>query len=292
MMSNNKMQSAATIFGTAALTVAVYLAVRKFTAAEPKKTLYERLGGAPAIEAVVDKFYDKMLKDDRVSRFFKETNMTKQRQKQVSFLSYVCGAPTKYGGMAMDKAHQRLIKEQGMDDTHFDATRDNLDATLAEVGVPKDLRIQVENAFESFREQVMCRGQWAVKEQTLYEKLGGAPAIEAVVDKFYDKMLKDDRVSRFFKDTNMTKQRQKQVSFLSHVCGAPTKYGGMAMDKAHQRLIKEQGMDDAHFNATRDNLDTTLAEVGVPKELRQQVEDAFNSLREQVMCRGQWAIPA
>ena len=42
---------------------------------------------------------------------------------------------------------------------------------------------------------------------TLCEKLGGEGAISAVVDKFYDFMLTDERVNAFFKNTDMAKQR-------------------------------------------------------------------------------------
>ena len=32
-------------------------------------SLYERIGGAPAVKAAVDIFYGKVLKDDRIARF-------------------------------------------------------------------------------------------------------------------------------------------------------------------------------------------------------------------------------
>ena len=39
---------------------------------------------------------------------------------------------------------------------------------------------------------------------TLYEELGGEPAMAAAVDGFYRKMLLDERVSKFFDDVDMT----------------------------------------------------------------------------------------
>lgn len=39
--------------------------------------------------------------------------------------------------------------------------------------------------------------------QTIYEKLGGAPAIEAAVPLFYKKVLADATVNHFFKNTDM-----------------------------------------------------------------------------------------
>ena len=82
------------------------------------KPLYERLGGDPALTAVVDKFYDYMLEDDRVSAFFKKTNMDKQKKSQVAFLTMVTGGPNHYEGKSMDEAHAKM-KIRKLD---FDAT--------------------------------------------------------------------------------------------------------------------------------------------------------------------------
>ena len=41
---------------------------------------------------------------------------------------------------------------------------------------------------------------------SVYEKLGGAPAVDAAVDIFYRKVLMDDRISSFFDTTDMEAQ--------------------------------------------------------------------------------------
>lgn len=43
---------------------------------------------------------------------------------------------------------------------------------------------------------------------TLFEKIGGKPAMDAAVPLFYKKVLADDRVKHFFKNTNMDHQIQ------------------------------------------------------------------------------------
>ena len=143
MISNNNKNLLLTggliVVSTGAL---LYLLNRKKNN-QPKKSLYERLGGAAAVELAVDKFYNRMLADERVKRFFANTDMLKQRKKQVAFMSFAFGAPTKYSGLAMDTAHRKLIKEQGMNDSHFDAVKENLDLTLQELGISKELRDEV-----------------------------------------------------------------------------------------------------------------------------------------------------
>lgn len=50
---------------------------------------------------------------------------------------------------------------------------------------------------------------------SLFERLGGEAAVNGAVDTFYRKMLADDRVARFFDNTDMDKQIAKQKSFLT-----------------------------------------------------------------------------
>lgn len=85
-------------------------------------TLFERLGGEAAISAVVDKFYDIMLKDERVLAFFKNTDMTKQRKQQKSFITMAVGGPNHYDGKDMKEAHAKFA----IGKKEFDATWENL----------------------------------------------------------------------------------------------------------------------------------------------------------------------
>jgi hemoglobin len=51
------------------------------------KTLYERIGGEPAVSAAVEIFYRKVLNDYRINRFFGNTDMDKQIAKQKAFFT-------------------------------------------------------------------------------------------------------------------------------------------------------------------------------------------------------------
>lgn len=57
----------------------------------------------------------------------------------------------------------------------------------------------------------------------LYDKIGGEERVAAAVKIFYQKMLADDRVSKFFKTIDMTKQEAMQTSFLCAALGGPKK---------------------------------------------------------------------
>ena len=118
-------------------------------------TLYEKLGGEPAINAAVDLFYDKVLADERISHFFTNTDMARQRQHQKMFLTYAFGGMPGYSGKSMREAHAPLVKKMGLNDSHFDAVMDNLGAALVELNVPQELITEAAAIAESVRNDVL-----------------------------------------------------------------------------------------------------------------------------------------
>lgn len=119
-------------------------------------SLYERLGGKAAVEAAVDRFYEKVLKDDRIRRFFDGVDMQRQRNKQKAFLSFAFGGPQNYSGKSMRDGHAHLV-QRGLNDGHVDAVIENLGATLRELGVAEELIREVAAIAESTRNDVLGR---------------------------------------------------------------------------------------------------------------------------------------
>jgi hemoglobin len=118
-------------------------------------TLYEKLGGETAIDAAVDLFYDKVLADARISHFFSNTDMARQRRHQKMFLSYAFGGMPGYDGRNMREAHAPLVEKLGLNDSHFDAVMENLGAALVELNVPQELIAEAAGIAESVRNDVL-----------------------------------------------------------------------------------------------------------------------------------------
>lgn len=126
-----------------------------------------------------------------------------------------------------------------------------------------------------------CRSKFnTARESSLYQKLGGQPAIDAAVNLFYRKVLADSRIKHFFDDVNMDKQRRKQKEFLSAAFGGPVPYVGKDLRKAHANL---QGLNESHFNAVAENLQQTLEELKVPKELIDEAMSIAAGTKNQVL---------
>ena len=58
-------------------------------------SLYDRIGGAAAVDAAVDVFYDKVLNDYRINRFFEGIDMNAQAIKQKAFFTVAFGGPVR-----------------------------------------------------------------------------------------------------------------------------------------------------------------------------------------------------
>ena len=119
-------------------------------------SLFERLGGAPAVDAAVELFYRKVMADGLLAPFFDGVNMHRQRAKQKAFLTLAFGGKAQYVGRDLGSAHTKSV-EDGLSDEHFDAVVDHLGATLTELGVPEELIAEAAAIAESTREVVLGR---------------------------------------------------------------------------------------------------------------------------------------
>ncbi len=127
-----------------------------------------------------------------------------------------------------------------------------------------------------------CKTKWLkAREDSLYQKLGGKPAMEAAIDAFYVKVLADDRVKHFFDDVSMDKQRRKQKEFLSAAFGGPLPWTGKDMRKAHEGM----GLTEVHFNAIAENLVNTLKDLKIKQELIDQVVAVALTTKDDVLGR-------
>jgi hemoglobin len=118
-------------------------------------------------------------------------------------------------------------------------------------------------------------------ETSLYEQIGGAPAVEAAVDVFYRKVLSDPRIARFFDTVDMDAQRAKQKAFLTFAFGGPNAYSGRDLRSAHARMQ----LTEEHFQAVMENLGATLKELGLPEALIGKAAAIAVSVKSEVLNR-------
>eukprot|EP00199_Chlamydomonas_sp_CCMP681_P005324 CAMPEP_0119109096 /NCGR_PEP_ID=MMETSP1180-20130426/17198_1 /TAXON_ID=3052 ORGANISM="Chlamydomonas cf sp, Strain CCMP681" /NCGR_SAMPLE_ID=MMETSP1180 /ASSEMBLY_ACC=CAM_ASM_000741 /LENGTH=137 /DNA_ID=CAMNT_0007094809 /DNA_START=84 /DNA_END=497 /DNA_ORIENTATION=- len=114
---------------------------------------------------------------------------------------------------------------------------------------------------------------------TVFAKLGGAPAIEAAVPLFYVKVLADPLLAPFFEGIPMARQTKKQIAFLSHAFGGPSRYNDDMIIKMHKPMMEKRGMGLPHFDAVANHLVTTLKDMGVEEGLINEAAAVVLALR-------------
>ena len=86
----------------------------------------------------------------------------------------------------------------------------------------------------------------------MLERLGGHRILELATDRFYQYMLKDDRINIFFihKNTDIAKVHLTLIQFLCELFGGPHIYHGPDLVKIHKNMpIKTE-----HFLIVWDHL--------------------------------------
>jgi hemoglobin len=107
-------------------------------AADTGKSLYERLGGQPAVQAVASNLVDAILVDARVNKWFAHAasspaNAAAYKAKLSDFICQNTGGPCQYTGRDMVTAH----KGRAVTGEAFDAVVQDLIAVLDKLKVPE-----------------------------------------------------------------------------------------------------------------------------------------------------------
>ena len=114
---------------------------------------------------------------------------------------------------------------------------------------------------------------------SIYDSIGGAPAVHAAVDDFYKRVLGDPALAPFFTTVDMDKLKAHQRSFIAAAIGGPEIFGGRDMATAHAGL----GISDADFDSVVSHLVATLMSLSVPEDIIGQIGAALSPLRSDIV---------
>ena len=100
------------------------------------KSLYDRLGGGDAINALTESWVARVGGDDRANGKFVRTDIERLMKEVVDQLCEATGGPCTYTGRSMLETHAGMKVTAG----EFDVVVQHLDAALDELNVPKTER--------------------------------------------------------------------------------------------------------------------------------------------------------
>ncbi len=126
-----------------------------------------------------------------------------------------------------------------------------------------------------------CAGsnQSTKSDKSLYDRLGGKPAIVAVVDGFTAKVAADQRINARFSNTDIPHFKAMLVDQICEASGGPCKYTGKDMKAAHAG----QNVTSDEFNALVEDLQTTLTEMKVAASAQKDLLGALAPMKPQIV---------
>jgi hemoglobin len=119
----------------------------------------------------------------------------------------------------------------------------------------------------------------ASADVSIYDAIGGEPALTAVVDDFYGRVTDDPALAGFFIGANMTRLKGRQVEFFAAALGGPDTYTGATMRQAHQG----RGIAQEHFDLVARHLVDALGGAGVPQDLIGQIVGVVAPLSQDIV---------
>jgi hemoglobin len=127
-------------------------------------------------------------------------------------------------------------------------------------------------------------GQAAAAKKTLYERLGGQPAVQAVASGLVDRILADNRINKWFAHAASTPEntaayKVKLTAFICMSVGGPCNYTGRDMVTAH----RGRDVTNEAFNAVVENLSAQLDQLKVPAPEKNEVMQLIGTLRSSIV---------
>jgi len=119
---------------------------------------------------------------------------------------------------------------------------------------------------------------------SLYDRLGGKPAITAVVDDFVGNVAADQRINGFFARTDIPRLKRLLVEQICAGTGGPCTYTGRDMKAAHAGM----GVNEAHFNALVEDLVKSLDKFKVPQREKEELLGVLGPMKADIVSASKY----
>ncbi len=114
---------------------------------------------------------------------------------------------------------------------------------------------------------------------SLYDRLGGKPAITAVIDEFVGNVADDQRINGRFATTDIPKLKGHLVDQVCGVTGGPCTYTGRDMKTTHAGMR----ISNADFTAMVEDLVAALDKFKVPQAEQKELLGLLGSMKSDIV---------
>lgn len=237
-------------------------------------TLYDRLGGEPGIETVVENVVvNRIAPDPRINAYFLNDGVDVGIVINclVLQLGSLTGGPQEYPGpdcRDMKTSHEGL----GISDADFQNLAEHFVAELEAQGVASEDIDTIVAALTDMYDDVV---EDPNDNATVYQRVGRKPGLQAVVADFYTTITTDPAIMGFFMDTDQVRLEACLTRQLCAIDG-PCEYGAeaVALDPSYgdtpcqDMMSSHEGLmiTAADFQALVDDLNLVLTDAAIATE--------------------------
>lgn len=115
--------------------------------------------------------------------------------------------------------------------------------------------------------------------ESLFDKVGGAEVVEKVVNRFYDRVINDEQLGKFFEKASVDRIKSMQRQLFSVALGGPLSYQGRPLDEVH----KGMGITRDDLSLYIEHLVETLQELEVAPESASQFVARIATYADEVL---------
>jgi len=127
---------------------------------------------------------------------------------------------------------------------------------------------------------VIRRGsQMTTQTKSLYDRLGGGDAINALTESWVARVGGDNRANGKFARTDIDRLKKEIVDQLCEATGGPCTYTGRSMQETHDGMQVTAG----EFDVVMQHLGGTLDELNVPKTEQDELVDLLRPMRDDIV---------
>lgn len=118
-------------------------------------------------------------------------------------------------------------------------------------------------------------------QDSLYHDLGGQAGIEAIVDGFITEISFDQEIYPFFKDSNISRLREKLIEQFCMLSNGPCEYTGDSMQDVHRGMNITSGQ----FNRTVELLQASMDKNNISFPLQNRLIKLLAPMRPDIYKR-------
>lgn len=119
----------------------------------------------------------------------------------------------------------------------------------------------------------------AMADKPLYDRLGGKPAITAVVDDFVGRVAANSRINGKFANTDIPRLKMLLVEQICQASGGPCTYTGRSMKATHSGM----GVSSSDFDSLVGDLVATLNKFKVPEREKSELLGALGPMKGDIV---------